>query len=279
MTLRTVTFPNGVQVPALGLGTWRMGERPRERKNEIDALRAGLDLGMSLIDTAEMYGEGAAEELVAEAVAGRRGQVFLVSKVYPHNASKAGAIAACERSVKRLKTDRLDLYLLHWRGSIPLAETVEAFERLKKDGKIRFWGVSNFDSNDLKELMALNSGPACAANQVLYHLGERGIEWDLLPACRQRKIAVMAYSPLGQGSLLTAPVLRQVARKHGATPAAVALAWVLREDGVIAIPKSADVARTRENAKAAHIRLDAEDLAELEKAFPPPAGPKPLAML
>jgi diketogulonate reductase-like aldo/keto reductase len=277
--MRTVTFPNGEAVPALGLGTWRMGERPSERKNEIEALRAGLDLGMSLIDTAEMYGEGGAEEVIAEAIAGRRAQVFLVSKVYPHNASTTGAVAACERSLKRLKTDRLDLYLLHWRGSIPLGETVEAFERLKKQGKIRFWGVSNFDVSDMRELLTLRSGSACAANQVLYHLGQRGIEWDLLPECRQRRIPVMAYSPLGQGTILRKPVLEQVARKHGVTPAAIALAWVFRQDGVIAIPKSASGARTRQNAEAADLQLEADDLARLDKAFPPPRRPKPLAMV
>jgi diketogulonate reductase-like aldo/keto reductase len=277
--MRTVTFPNGEQAPALGLGTWRMGERPSERKNEVQALRAGLDLGMSLIDMAEMYGDGGAEEVVAEAIAGRRAEVFLVTKVYPHNASQTGAIAACERSLKRLKTDRLDLYLLHWRGSIPIAETVEAFERLKKHGKIRFWGVSNFDRSDMTELLTLSSGSACAANQVLYHLGQRGIEADLLPECRQRRIPVMAYSPLGQGTILRKTVLEQVARKHGTAPAAVALAWVLRQDGIIAIPKSANVARTRQNAEAADLQLGADDVASLDKAFPPPRGPKPLAML
>ena len=277
--MRTVTFPNGEQVPALGLGTWRMGERPSRRKNEIEALRAGLDLCMSLIDTAEMYGEGGAEEVVAEAIAGRRADVFLVSKVYPHNASTARAIAACERSLKRLKTDRLDLYLLHWRGAIPLDETVAAFERLQKDGKIRFWGVSNFGLSDMNELLALRSGSACAANQVLYHLGERGIEWGVLPECRRWAMPVMAYSPLGQGAILRRPVLDLVARKHGTTPAAVALAWVLREAGVIAIPKSANVLHARENVQALDMELDAEDLASLDKAFPPPTGPKPLAIL
>jgi diketogulonate reductase-like aldo/keto reductase len=275
--MKTVTLASGEKVPALGLGTWRMGERAKERPNEIRALRAGLDLGLTLIDTAEMYGEGGAEEVVAEAIAGRRAEVFLVSKVYPHNASKTGAIAACERSLKRLKTDRLDLYLLHWRGSIPLADTVNAFERLKQAGKIRHWGVSNFDLGDMKELSALQAGPACAANQVLYHLGSRGIEWDLLPDCQRRKIAIMAYSPLGQGSLLNRPAIKAVAARHGVAPAAVAVAWVLRLPGIIAIPKSADVSRIGELAKAGDLTLDATDLSALDKAFPAPKGPAPLA--
>jgi diketogulonate reductase-like aldo/keto reductase len=276
--MRTVTLANGERIPALGLGTWRMGESSRQRASEVRALRAGLDLGLTLIDTAEMYGEGGAEEVVAEAIAGRRDEVFLTSKVYPHNASRAGAIAACERSLKRLRTDRLDLYLLHWRGSIPLADTVAAFERLKEDGNIRHWGVSNFDPSDLSELLALPAGPACAANQVLYHLGERGIELDLLPECRRRKIAVMAYSPLGQGSIIKRSVLKEIAAKRGLPPAVIALAWVLRNDGMIAIPKSADVERTRQNAMAADLRLGAEELAALDKAFPRPKGPTPLAM-
>ena len=275
--MKTVTLATGEKVPALGLGTWRMGERARERQNEVRALRAGLDLGLTLIDTAEMYGEGGAEEVAAEAIAGRRDEVFLVSKVYPHNASRAGAIAACERSLKRLRTDRLDLYLLHWPGSIPIADTVDAFERLKRDGKVRRWGVSNFDAGDMDELLALPAGPACAANQVLYHLGQRGIEWELLPECRRRRIAIMAYSPLGQGRILTEPALKQIAAKHGVAPAAVAVGWTLREDGVISIPKSADVGRTRELAKAGDLVLDAADLAALDKAFPPPKGAAPLA--
>jgi diketogulonate reductase-like aldo/keto reductase len=254
-----------------------MGERARDRQNEVRALRAGLGLGFKLIDTAEMYGEGSAEDVVAEAVAGRRDDVFLVSKVYPHNASKTGAIAACERSLKRLKTDRLDLYLVHWRGAIPLADTVDAFERLRATGKIRHWGVSNFDTDDMSELLALPAGPACAANQVLYHLGQRGIEWDLLPECRQRRIAIMAYSPLGQGRILKNRVLSEIAARRGVAPATVAVAWTLREDNVVSIPKSADIGRVAELAKARDLVLDAADLAVLDKAFPAPRGSSPLA--
>lgn len=277
--MRTVTLPNGDRVPALGLGTWHMGEKKSMRAHEVAALRAGLDLGLTLIDTAEMYGEGGAEKVVAEAVAGRRDQVFVVSKVYPHNASRAGAIAACERSLERLATDRIDLYLLHWRGSVPLSETVDAFERLKKDGKIRAWGVSNFDVDDMAELARAPAGANCATNQVLYHLSERGIEWKLLPDCQKRRMPVMAYSPLGQGGILKKPALADIARKHEATPAAIALAWVLRHDHVIAIPKSSSIERTSQNARAAAIRLDKDDVAALDKAFPIPRAPSPLAML
>ena len=277
--MHTVTLPGGERAPALGLGTWHMGERFVEARREADALRAGIDLGLTLIDTAEMYGEGGAEKIVAEATAGRRDKVFIVSKVYPHNASRAGAIAACERSLKRLKTDRIDLYLLHWRGSVPLAETVEAFERLKADAKIRHWGVSNFDASDMAELLALKAGPSCASNQVLYHLGERGIEWQLQPECEQRGIPIMAYSPLGQGRILGNLALTVVASRHGVTPATAAVAWTLRRPGVISIPKSSSVKRVRELARAADLRLGAEDLADLDKAFPPPKGQRPLAML
>jgi len=277
--MRTVTFADGEKVPALGLGTWRMGERARDRVKEVKALQLGLDLGLGLIDTAEMYGEGGAEEVVGEAMRGRRDGVFLVSKVYPHNASRPGAIAACERSLARLKTDRLDLYLLHWPGSVPLAETVGAFEKLKADGKIRRWGVSNFDAGDMKRLGAVAKGANCAANQVLYHLGERGIEWDLLKDGRNARMPVMAYSPLGQGAILAAPALKPVAAKHGVTPAAIALAWTMRDGNTIAIPKSSDEARTRANAAAADLVLDDAELAALDEAFAPPSGPRPLAML
>lgn len=277
--MKWVTLPSGEKVPALGLGTWHMGERKRDAAAEAKALLAGLDAGLTLIDTAEMYGEGGAEEVVREAVAGRRDEVFIVSKVYPHNASAKGAVAACERSLKRLGTDRIDLYLLHWRGSYPLSETVGAFEGLKRAGKIRHWGVSNLDAGDMTELWTKGNGAACAANQVLYHLGERGIEWDLLPALRTRKVPVMAYSPLGQGGILREPALARVAAKHKATPAQVALAWVLRQPDVIAIPKSASVERTLENAKAVEITLDADDLSLLDSAFPPPGRASPLAML
>jgi diketogulonate reductase-like aldo/keto reductase len=277
--MRYVTFADGTKVPALGLGTWHMGERRLDRTKEVKALQLGLDLGLTLIDTAEMYGEGGAEEVVGEAVAGRRDSVFIVSKVYPHNASREGVVAACERSLKRLGTDRLDLYLLHWRGSHPLGETVGGFEALVTAGKIRRWGVSNFDAADMTRLAAIPGGGACASNQVLYHLGERGIEWDLLPAARAAKMPVMAYSPLGQGEILGSPSLKRIADKHGVKTAAVALAWAMRDGATIAIPKSSDQNHTRFNAAAADLVLDAADLATLDKAFAPPDGPSPLAVL
>ncbi len=277
--MRYVTLRNGARVPALGLGTWGMGERRSSRADEVKALQLGLDLGMTLIDTAEMYGDGGAEEVVGEAIAGRRDSVFVVSKVYPHNASRRGAIAACERSLKRLRTDVLDLYLLHWRGAIPLQETVEAFEKLKADGKIRAWGVSNFDPKDMAELTEVAPEGSCIVNQVLYHLGSRGIEWDLLPEARDQGIAIMAYSPLGQATILGNRTLRSIADKHRVSSAAVALAWVLRHDHVFTIPKAARPEHVRANAAAADLALDAEDLKALDEAFPPPRGPTPLAML
>lgn len=277
--MRTVTLQSGVSVPVLGLGTWHMGEDGRDATAEADALRLGLDLGMTLIDTAEMYGEGGAEEVVAKAMAGRRDQVYLVSKVYPHNASRTGTIAACERSLKRLETDRIDLYLLHWRGQYPLAETVEAFDRLKRAGKIRDWGVSNFDSSDMAELADVDGGGACATNQVLYHLGERGIEYDLLPAMQRQRTMVMAYSPLGQGPILRDKTLADIAARHGVTPAAIALAFVLQRDQVIAIPKAVRPAHVRDNVRALDVVLTPDDLAELDRAFPPPKRRRPLAML
>lgn len=276
--MRTVTLKTGETVPVLGLGTWRMGERKSERAAEVKALQLGLDLGLHLIDTAEMYGEGGAEEMVAEAMAGRRDQIYLVSKVYPHNASRTGAVAACERSLKRLKTDRLDLYLLHWRGSYPLAETVEAFEALRKAGKVRRWGVSNLDAGDMRELAGVPDGKSCVSDQVLYHLGSRGIEWELLPACRKAGIMVMAYSPLGQGPLLRKPALKNISDKHGCDAAAVALAWVLRQPGVVAIPKATRLEHVRANMKALEIVLDDADLAALDAAFPPPKRAAPLDM-
>jgi len=275
----TVHLPDGATVPALGLGTWRMGEAHRAANAEVAALELGLDLGMTLIDTAEMYGEGGAEELVAKAIAGRRAEVFLVSKVYPHNAGRNSAIAACERSLARLATDRLDLYLLHWRGRIPLAETVEAFERLRHDGKIVRWGVSNFDADDMRELRALPEGQRCAANQVLYHLGERGIEWDLLPWLREQGIPVMAYSPLGQAALLAKRKLTAIAAKIGATPAQVALAWLIRQGDMIVIPKASTPEHVRANLAALDVELDAAALAALDAAFPPPAGASTLSIL
>ena len=276
--MRTIALETGEKVPVLGLGTWRMGERAAERAAEVEAVRLGLELGIRLIDTAEMYGEGKAEEIVGEAMGRLREEIYLVSKVYPHNASRKGAIAACERSLKRLATDRLDLYLLHWRGSHPLAETVEAFEALKKDGKIRNWGVSNLDAGDMDELAGVPNGKNCASNQVLYHLGSRGIEWQLLPKCQKAKIMVMAYSPLGQGPLLRKPALGKLAGKHRCDPAAVALAWVLRQPGVVTIPKATRLEHVRANIKGVDVELDAEDLAALDAAFPPPRRGAPLDM-
>jgi diketogulonate reductase-like aldo/keto reductase len=277
--MATITLKSGIAVPSLGLGTWHMGERAQAAAGEVAALQLGLDLGLSLIDTAEMYGEGGAEEVVGRAIKGRRDGVFLVSKVYPHNASRSGVVAACERSLKRLATDRIDLYLLHWRGSHPLAETIAGFEALVRQGKIGAWGVSNFDVDDMAELGAAPGGKACASNQVLYHLGERGIEWRLLETCRAQGIMVMAYSPLGQGDILAHPVLATLARKHGTTPAAVALAFLLAQDGVVVIPKASTLAHVRANAAARDVALDADDHAELARAFPPPRRGKPLAML
>jgi diketogulonate reductase-like aldo/keto reductase len=274
-----VTFPDGTTVPALGLGTWTMGEREDRAAKEIAALSLGLDLGMTLVDTAEMYAEGGAEKVVARAIAGRRDRLFVVSKVYPHNAGRKSAISACERSLKRLGTDRLDLYLLHWRGQVPLAETVAAFERLRTDGKIIRWGVSNFDTADMRELFALAEGQRCATNQVLYHLGERGIEWELLPWLRERRIPVMAYSPLGQGALLRDAKLASIGRRCGATPAQIALAWLLRSPDIVAIPESADLAHIRGNRATASVRLDLPTLDAIDAAFAPPAGPTPLSVI
>jgi len=272
-------LPDGHRVPSLGQGTWRTGERKASAAREIAALKLGIDLGMTLIDTAEMYGDGGAEEIVGQAIAGRRDKVFVVSKVYPHNAGRKSAIAACERSLHRLRIDRLDLYLLHWPGRIPLAETVDAFERLRRDGKIARWGVSNFDAAAMRELCALPDGRRCVTNQVLYHIGERGIEWDLLPWMREHGIPLMAYSPLGQGALLGTPKLATLARRLGATPAEVALRWVLRSPGVIAIPQSSDLRHVRANRAAAALAIDAAASRDIDAAFPPPAGPMPLGML
>ncbi|WP_432377496.1 aldo/keto reductase [Duganella sp. P38] len=278
--MKTVSFPGGPQVPALGQGTWNMGEHAARRQDEVRALRLGLDLGMTLIDTAEMYGEGGAEEVVGEAIAGRRDEAFIVSKVYPHNASFEGAQQACERSLRRLKIDSIDLYLLHWQGHHPLAETFDAFEALKQAGKIKAYGVSNFDLENMDEALAYG---APATNQVLYNLMKRGIEFDLLPWARQRQMPVMAYSPLEtagreQAALLEHPGLRAVAEAHEATPAQIALAWVLHQDGVIAIPKAVDPVHLRANRAAAGIVLSADDLAALDRAFPPPRRRRPLDM-
>jgi diketogulonate reductase-like aldo/keto reductase len=278
-TIPTLKLPDGRTVAALGQGTWGMGESAGKRKQEIAALRLGLELGMSLIDTAEMYASGVAEEIVGDAIAGRRDEVFIVSKVLPENATRRGTISACERSLKRLNTDRIDLYLLHWRGRPPLAETLEAFAALAKDGKIRAWGVSNFDVDDMQELWRLADGGAVATNQVLYNLSRRGIEFDLIPACRERRVPIMAYSPIEQGRLLRQRALKEVADRHRATPAQVALAWLLRQDGIIAIPKASNEAHVRENRDAIDVQLTPDDLAALDRAFPPPTGPEPLAML
>jgi diketogulonate reductase-like aldo/keto reductase len=276
---RTVALPDGTMVPALGQGTWHMGERASAAKHEATALRLGIDLGMTLIDTAEMYGNGGAEEVVAEAIAGQREKIFLVSKVYPQNASRDGVPAACERSLKRLRTDRIDLYLLHWRGSHPLAETVGAFEKLKETGKIRHWGVSNFDVEDMRELARVKAGSACAANQVLYHPDSRGIEYDLLPWCLQLRMPVMAYSPVGQaGRLLHSNALIAVAKRHDAAPAQIAIAWGLRHKHVISIPKAVDAQHVRQNATAGEIVLTAADLAQIDAAHPPPRGKQSLEM-
>ena len=273
---RAVLLPGGRTPASLGLGTWHMGETRAAKAAEIAALRAGIEAGLSVIDTAEMYGNGGAEEVVGEAIAGTRDSLFIVTKVLPHNASRDGTAAACEASLKRLKTDRIDLYLLHWRGSHPLAETVAGFEALQAQGKIGAWGVSNFDLPDMLELAKVSG--ACAANQVLYHLGSRGIEWQLLPAAQHAGIVTMAYCPLGQGSLMGDATLAAMARKHGVAASAIALAWLLSKPQVMAIPKSAKVERVRGFAQALKVKLDAGDFAVLDKAFPPPRRKEALDM-
>ncbi|HEY9566749.1 MAG TPA: aldo/keto reductase [Thalassobaculum sp.] len=277
--MRTISLPGGETVPALGLGTWHMGERGADRAAEADALRCGIDLGMSLIDTAEMYASGGAEQVVREAIRGRRDEVFLVSKVLPFNADRYGTVEACEASLTRLGVETIDLYLLHWPGSCPLTETLTGFDDLRRDGKIRYWGVSNFDTDEMIALTALPGGQACATNQVLYNLVRRGIEFDLLPWCAARSMPVMAYSPLEQGRLAGNGALAAVARRHGATEMQTALAWVLGRDGVIAIPKAAHIAHVRDNRAALDLKLTAEDRAELDRAFPPPRGKQPLDIL
>ena len=275
----SVKFPNGTDVPALGQGTWAMGEDAGHARMEIESLKAGIDLGMTLIDTAEMYGDGGAEEIVGQAIKGRRDEVFLVSKVYPWNASLKGTVEACERSLERLGTDRIDLYLLHWRGNYPLVETVAAFEMLKASGKIAAWGVSNFDTNDMEELLRVPDGANVAANQVLYNLSRRGIEYDLLPWCQNRGIPVMAYSPIEQGHILHHPELIRIAKAYQATPAQLALAFLLQRDGVIVIPKTSNAERVAENRDCVSLDITDEDWQALDAAFPPPARKKPLEML
>ena len=277
--MKHVTLPGGESVPALGMGTWMIGEDATTRAEEIASLQHGIDLGMALIDTAEMYGEGASEKLVGEAIRGRRERVFLVSKVYPHNAGRKAAQAACERSLRRLGIECLDLYLLHWRGSEPFAETLEAFETLKAQGKIRHWGVSNLDTEDLQEWVDTPGGAAVAVDQVLYNLTRRGIEWDLLPWCQKRRIPVMAYSPIEQARLLRHSGLCELAGRLGMTPAQVALAWLLQRDAVIAIPKTSTRQHLEENFAALRFSLEADVVAELDRLFPPPRRATPLAML
>ncbi len=276
--MRTIELPADEQVPCLGQGTWMIGDRRERRAEEIAALRTGIDLGMTLIDTAEMYGEGASEMLIGEAITGIRDQLFLVSKAYPQNASRERLARSCEASLKRLGTDRLDLYLLHWRGSVPLAETVEAMEALRRAGKIRHWGVSNLDTDDMTELVAAG-GIGCATDQILYNLTRRGPEHNLLPWLSGRGISAMAYSPVEQGRLTDNSKLAAIATEIGATPSQLALAWVLRRSGLIAIPKASTVAHVRENRAAADLILDHATLSKLDVAFPPPRGARPLEML
>jgi diketogulonate reductase-like aldo/keto reductase len=283
--MHTVTLPDGETRPALGLGTWRMGEAARARRSEVAALRSALEMGYRVIDTAEMYGEGGAEEVVGEAVAGAlrdglltREQLFVVSKVYPHNASRAGVRAACDRSRKRLGLDRIDLYLLHWRGAHALADTVAGFETLRADGHIRHWGVSNFDRDDMEELAGVPGGVHCAANQVYYSLGERGAGLELLPWLQQRSVPLMAYCPIDQGRLAGHDALQAIGARHGATAAQVALAWVIGQRGVMAIPKAVREQHLRENLDAAKLQLSNDDLAAIDAAFAPPRRRAPLAM-
>ena len=277
--MRTTKLPNGEAVPVLGLGTWMMGEKASLRAAEIAALKLGLDLGMTLIDTAEMYGDGGAEEIVAEAIKGRRDETFIVSKVLPSNASARGTVAACERSLKRLRTDRIDLYLLHWRGNFALQETIDAFHALRAQGKIRHWGVSNFDLADMEELMACDGGTDVASNQVLYNPQRRGIDFDLAPWSRQHAIPIMAYSPVEQGRLLKHSALLKIAERHGASAAQVCLAWAMRDGATIAIPKATLAEHVRDNRAAHDLTLTPDDLADIDRAFPPPTRAKPLEMI
>lgn len=276
---RLVTFADGTTVPALGQGTWEIGDDPSRRNVEQAALARGIDLGMTLIDTAELYGDGRAERLVGEVIAGRRDEVFLVSKVKPENASEMKMMLSCEKSLERLGVDRLDLYLLHWEGRVPLEETVDAFQELVDEGMIARWGVSNLDLRTMERLVDIDGGNDCAANQLLYNLGSRGVEFDLLPWMQARDMPMMAYSPLGRGGLLEHPLIVDIANRHDASPAQVALAAVLRHDGVIAIPKASSVEHVEANADALEIQFDAEDLERLDNAFPPPTHETPLDII
>ncbi|MEL6555463.1 MAG: aldo/keto reductase [Cyanobacteria bacterium J06621_11] len=277
--MKSFALPSGQSIPVLGMGTWRMGENARNRQDEVKALRRGMALGLSLIDTAEMYGEGGAEEVVAEAIRARRSDVFLVSKVYPHNASRKGALAACDRSLSRLKTDYIDLYLLHWPGSFPIAETIAAFQSLKQAGKIRDYGVSNFDVRGMEAATKVEGGDAIATNQILYNLSRRGVELDLLPWCQQREMPVMAYSPIEQGRLLNNEVLKQLAKVKGVTAAQIAITWLLHQENIAVIPKSSRIEHIEQNYAALEIKLSAEELAALEDAFPAPNRSIPLQIL
>jgi diketogulonate reductase-like aldo/keto reductase len=276
--MRSVKLKSGQSMPVFGLGTWRMGERAAARKDEVAVLRYGLDRGVTLIDTAEMYGEGGAEEVVGEAIAGRRDEVFIVSKVYPHNAGREAARKACERSLKRLGTDRIDVYLLHWRGGVPLEETVAGFEDLRAAGKIRAWGVSNLGAADMEELGGIPGGANCVTDQVLYNLQERGLEFDLLPFCQKIEVPLMAYSPLFQGNLKGKKALAEVARRHGRSSAQIALAWLLRRPDVVVIPKTSKTERIDENMASLEIAMSSDDLATLDRDFPPPKKASPLSV-
>ena len=277
--IATVSLPDGEHIPKLGQGTWEMGEQPARRATEIAAIRAGVELGMTLVDTAEMYGDGATESLLGEALGGLRERVFLVSKVYPHNASRRGVQTACEKSLKRLKTDHLDLYLLHWRGSVPLEETVTGFEALRQAGKIRHWGVSNFDTDDMDELMTVPGGDACATNQILYNVARRGPEYDLLSWLAAHDMPAMAYSPVDHARLPKRSALDDIADARGVSVFQVALAWVLQQPGVFAIPKAGSVEHVRDNQRALELRLDAGERAAIDAYFKPPRSKRPLEML
>lgn len=276
---KTVQLPSGEQIPALGQGTWEMGEKSRARADEIEALQTGVDLGLTLIDTAEMYGDGDSEKLIAEALGHRRNELFIVSKVYPHNGSETGVKAACERSLKRLQTDCIDLYLLHWRGGEDLEGVIAGFENLKAAGKIRHWGVSNFDTEDMVELFALENGNRCASNQILYNVARRGPEFDLLPWMRERNMPAMAYSPVDHSRLPKQSVLNDIAEARGVSPTQIALAWVLQQPGVLAIPKASTIAHVKENAATRDIELSSEELAQIDAQFKPPKSKRPLEML